>query len=253
MLVSVRGTRGTKSKEGQATGAVEPTPETLEAFAELARHGSTDLVELVLDMGRRARRIVPDCVGLSLGLFEDGLTFTLQASSEEIAALDAVQYLDGGPCVDAAHDDETIEAHAGDLIDENRWHLFARASAAAGVASSLTLPILSGEQVMGTVNLYAATVHAFAGHHEELATALGASAEHAVLNADLSFSTRLVAAEAPDRVAEQNEIDFALGIISASQHVDIPAARERLREAAARAGITEVQAARAVRGLLLSE
>src|SRR5215213_9073900 len=174
-------------------------------------------------MGRRAQRIVPECVGLSLALFEDGLTFTLAASDEEIAALDAVQYLDGGPCVVAAHDSETIEADPGDLVDEERWRM------------------------------YAAATDAFAGHHDELAAALGASAEHAILNADLSFSSRLAAAETPERVAEQNEIDRALGIISASQHVDIPAARERLRDAAARAGITEAQAARAIQGLLLSE
>jgi len=252
-LSCVPGTPRAHTNDEQTTGAVKPTPETLKALAELARHGSTDLVVAVLAMGRQAQDIVPECVGLSLALFEDGLTFTLAASAEEIAALDAVQYIDGGPCVAGAHDDETIEANAGDFIDEDRWLMYARASAAAGVASSLTLPIVRGEQVWGSVNLYAATDNAFTGHHEELAAALGASAEQAVLNADLSFRTRLAAAEAPKRVAEQEEIQVALGIIAASQHVDIPAARERLREAAARAGITEVQAARAVRGLLLSE
>jgi GAF domain-containing protein len=237
----------------QTTGAVEPTPQTLEAFAELARYGSTELVDLVLTLGRRAQAIVPECVGLSLALFEDGLTFTLQASSEKIAALATVQYLDGGPCVDAAHENARIEADPADPVDEERWRLYAQATAAAGVVSSLTLPILHDDRVIGSVNLYAATVDAFAGHHQQLAAALGGSAPHAILNADLSFSTRLAAAQAPERVAEQNEIDRALGIIAASQHVDVPAARERLREAAARAGITEAQAARAVRGLLLSE
>jgi GAF domain-containing protein len=232
---------------------VEPTPETVEAFDKLARRGSTDLVELVLTMGRRARRIVPECVGLSLALFEDGLSFTLAASSEDIAALDAVQYVDGGPCVKGALDNEVIDAHPGDLVDEDRWQLYARTSAAVGVASSLTLPVLRDGQVIGSVNLYAATADAFAGHHEDLGAALGASAEHAILNADLSFSTRRAAVETPQRVAEQYEIDIALGIISASQGLDMPTARERLRDAAARAGITEVQAARAIRGLLVSE
>ena len=253
MLGDTRGIVASIRSDEQVTGAVEPIPETLEALAELARQGSTDLVDLVLAMGRRAQRIVPECVGLSLALFEDGLTFTLAASDEEIAALDAVQYLDGGPCVGAAHDNETIQADPADLVDEERWRMYAQATAAAGVASSLTLPILHDERVIGSVNLYAGTADAFVDHHDELAAALGASAGHAILNADLSFSSRLAAAEAPERVAEQYEIDRALGIISASQHVDIPAARERLREAAARAGITEAQAARAVRGLLLSE
>jgi GAF domain-containing protein len=232
---------------------VEPTPETRDAFVELARHGSTDLVVLVLDMGRRAEEIVPDCVGLSLGLFEEGMAFTLVSSVVQIAALDAVQYLDGGPCVEAAHANDTIEVNAADLIDEDRWRMYAQASAATGVASSLTLPILSGERVVGSVNLYAATEDAFVGHHDELAAALGASAEHAIVNADLSFDTRLAAAETPVRVAEGSEIDRALGIIAANQHVDIPTARERLRQAAARAGITEAQAARAVRTLLISD
>src|SRR5947208_534589 len=69
-----------------------------------------DLVDLVFGMGLRAQEIVPESVGLTLALFDEGLTFTLVASAEEIAALDAVQYLDCGPCMDAVHDDETIEA-----------------------------------------------------------------------------------------------------------------------------------------------
>jgi hypothetical protein len=79
---------------------------------------------------------------------------------------------------------------------------------------------------------------------------LDASAENAVTNADLSFSTRLEAAHAPQRLADLDDIDIALGMIAASQEVTITSARERLRESAARAGITEGQAARAVRGIL---
>ena len=253
-MIVRRGTGAARSyPKEEATAVVEPTPDTSNTFAELVHHGSTDLVDLVLTLGQRAQRIVPECVGLSLALFEEELTFTLVASSDDVAALDAVQYLDGGPCVAAAHRNETVEAHAAEALDEHRWQLYAQASAAAGVASSLTLPILSGDLVIGTVNLYAATPDAFAGHHEDLAAALGASAEHAIANADLSFSTRLAAAEAPQRLVEQNDIEFAVDIITENQDVDIHTARQRLREAAARAGITEAQAARAVRGFLVPE
>jgi GAF domain-containing protein len=232
---------------------VEPTPETLEAFARLARLGTTELVDLVLVMARRAQEIVPECVGLSLALLEDGLSFTLAASDADIAALDAVQYLDGGPCVDAAHDGETIDTTPDDVTDEDQWRMYAQATAAAGVASSLTLPILRDQRVIGSINLYAATADAFTGRHDALADALGASAEHGILNADLSFATRRTVLEAPpEQVTEQNEIDVAVGIIAANQQVDIATAQERLREAAARAGITEAQAARAVRGINLA-
>ena len=124
--------------------------------------------------------------------------------------------------------------------------MFARASAAAGIASSLTLPIEVRGEVMGSVNLYASRPDAFEGRQAALAEALGASAEGAVANADLSFSTRMEAARAPERYADQADVDIALGFICIRQDVDIALARERLRTAAARAGITEGQAARAI-------
>jgi hypothetical protein len=98
--------------------------------------------------------------------------------------------------------------------------------------------------------LYAATSDAFEGHHEAFAPAVGASAEHAIANADLSFSTRLAAAQSPTRLADQGDIDIAVGIIAARQNVDIPTAQQLLQEAAARAGIRPGQAARAIRRIL---
>jgi hypothetical protein len=54
--------------------------------------------------------------------------------------------------------------------------MFAHAGAAQGVASTLTLPILENREVVGSVDLHASDPHAFEGHHDELANALGASA-----------------------------------------------------------------------------
>jgi GAF domain-containing protein len=230
---------------------VEPVPETQETLERLVAQGDTMLPTTLLRMGRRAKSIVPDCVGLSLALLDHGLTLTLAATSEAVAGLDAVQYLDGGPCILGAHEGRAIGVTPDELLSEDRWQMYAQATAAAGVRSSLTLPILDNAGfVIGTVNLYGATSDAFAGYHDALADALHASAATAVTNADLSFSTRLAAVEVPHRLAEQNEVDIALGIIAESQGVDISTARERLRQAAARADITEGQAARAIRGLL---
>jgi GAF domain-containing protein len=231
---------------------VEPVPETRQVLDELIRQGDVEIGATLMAMGRKAKDIVPECVGLSLALLDDGLTFTLVATSTEIAALDAVQYLDGGPCVEAAHEAKTINVDADDVTTEHEWRLYAQASAAAGVASSLTLPVERNGRVVGSINLYASTPRAFEGHHDELGEALGATALNAVANADLSFSTRLEAVEAPARLADQDDVDIALGIIAASQDIDIPTAQERLRQAAARAGITEGQAARAVRQVFSS-
>ena len=226
---------------------MEPLPETLEALRALAAQGDTTLGMHLFSMAAKVKALVPDLVGVSLGVADDGVTLTLVASSEEVAALDATQYIDGGPCVAAVDRFDPLDVNIEDLLDEDRWQLYARASAAEGVASSLSLPIMRSGRVVGGVNLYASTPDAFKDRHEDIAEAVGADARLAIANADLSFQTRIQAMDAPTRVRESRDIHVAVGIIAASQDVTITVARERLRHAAAQAGITEAQAATAFR------
>ena len=181
---------------------LRPVPETTEALAEvISLEDEPELDEVLLDMGRKAREIAPDIVALSLTLLQKGLTFTLVASSLGAAGLDAAQYLDDdGPCLRAVDEGEMVESRIEELLDEGQWQTFARSSAALGVASSLSMPTVKDGRVTGGINLYASTAHAFAGHQQALAEALGASAADAVANADLSFSTRRQAVEAPARM-----------------------------------------------------
>jgi GAF domain-containing protein len=141
---------------------LEPIPPTAEALRELARQGQVELGVKLHAMAQRVRALVPQLVGLSLGVVENGVTLTLVASEAQLAALDAVQYLDGGPCVAGVDRAESLEVNIDDLLDEDRWQLYARACAAVGVASSLSLPITQGDRVVGGVNLYASTPDAFA-------------------------------------------------------------------------------------------
>jgi GAF domain-containing protein len=223
---------------------MEPIPETAEAVDDLdpsADEGS--LLADLTQLANRAREIVPDLIGVSIAPLEHGLTFTLVATAEDVAVLDAVQYLAGGPCVEAALTDHVVEFQPNPL-DEDRWRLFAEATAARAVRSTLTLPMLSGERVSGTVNLYAASARAFVGHHEQLAGVFGAWAPGAVANADLSFTTRTDAEQAPRTIRNQNIIDMATGIVAAQLGVDVDTAVARLRDAASRAGVSLFQLAR---------
>jgi hypothetical protein len=78
---------------------------------------------------------------------------------------------------------------------------------------------------------------------------LGASAESAISNADLTFSTRREAANAPQELTDQHDIDGALAIIAEKQGLDIETAAARFRQAAERAGVTQGQAARVLKGV----
>jgi GAF domain-containing protein len=226
---------------------MDPIPETSEAISEFGPFlEDEDLLDRLREMGERVRAEVPSCVGLSLASREHGVTFTVVASEERFAALDGLQYLDGGPCVAAVHEERVLEYPGEDVLGEEAWQLFARGTSAAAVASTLTLPILQGDEVVGSVNMYAATEDAFTGKHERIAELVGGWAPGAVANADLSFSTRRTAQEAPRLLYEEMRIQVAVGILVASWGVTVEAARDRLRNAAARAGISETAMAKAV-------
>ena len=226
---------------------MEPIPETFEALEEFGAYlYDGDLLTDLLRMAARVQEIVPDCVGLSLAYREHDVTFTLVASDETTAALDALQYLDDGPCVTAVDEAATTEFSEQDVLDESRWHLFARGTAAAAVASTLTLPIVVDQAVIGSVNLYASSRHAFDGRHDEVARVLGAWAEGAIVNADLGFASRRAAEDAPRLLFEATRIQIAVGILASLQDVSPPVARERLKEAARRAGVNEAAVARLV-------
>jgi hypothetical protein len=197
----------------------------------------------ITTMARRVREIVPQCMALSLGLLDEGLTFTLVSESRDAAVLDAIQYVDGGPCVAAVENGEA--AQATELpTDEGLWQLFSQAQSVAGVASTLSLPILRGDRVVCGVNLYASESDAFDGHHDELADACGAWAEGAVTNADLTFTSRLRAAAAPTRLRDNAFFDAATGYVAAHQDIDTEAAATKIRDAAVRAGVTPADVAR---------
>jgi GAF domain-containing protein len=221
---------------------MEPIPETTEAVEEFGPFSDDDLLQTLRGQADRVREVVPECVGLSLASIEDGVTFTLVASAEEIGVLDALQYAADGPCVEAVETSEVLE-FVPDPTDEERWQLFARGTAAAGVASTLSLPIVAHGRVVGGVNLYASSGRAFHGHHEELAAIFDAWAPGAITNSDLSFTSRTTAEGAPSKLRNDVRIEVAVGILAAIHDVGFEAARVQLRAAAQRAGVSEAQLA----------
>jgi GAF domain-containing protein len=227
---------------------VRPIPQTIETATQLDRNlgDEGELLSGLQSVGDEVSRVVPECIGLSLAWLEHGVTFTLAATEADIATLDGVQYIDGGPCVDAVREGRGIETARPGLLEEDPWRLFAEASAAFGVHSTLTLPLTDEGRIVGSVNLYGATADCFEGHHAELARILGASAAGATRNADLSFSTRRQAEESPDRLRAEEVTHKAVGVLAVRLEVDVETAQERLKDAAQRAGIPTHQLAEAV-------
>lgn len=82
---------------------MRPITETIELADELTRSLDTgfDVLDHLQGLADRIQSTVPDCMGMSIAWTEQGVAFTLVSSDEEIAVLDGIQYLSGGPSVEA--------------------------------------------------------------------------------------------------------------------------------------------------------
>ncbi|WP_137293897.1 GAF domain-containing protein [Nocardioides dongxiaopingii] len=220
---------------------MEPTPGTIradDAFGPFLLHGK-DLLARLQELGGRVQLVVPACTGLSVSLTDPVVTFTLASTDTDVALLDGVQYAAGGPCVHAVEVDETVHFDvAENVLDEGRWHHFARAAASRGVASTLSLPMLDGTRVVGVFNLYASTPDAFATTAAEVSSILGTWLEGAVLNADLTWSTREAAARAEATLGGATRLAVAATLLAGDLDIPVAAGSERLLDAALRAGVS---------------
>lgn len=224
---------------------MEPIPQTVALARELARVEPE--VDVLADLQRTAdevQALVPDCIGLSVTWTEEELVFTLVASDEELAVLDAVQHLTGCPEPGAAGRDAT--APCPPPLDEHAWQVLSQASAARAVRSSLTVALTAADRVVGSVTLYAASDHAFEDRHDAIAAVLGTSATDVVTNADLAFTTRRLAEASLAALRSHDDVDTAAGLLVGLLRLDAPTAVRRLHAAADRAGITPEQLARSL-------
>jgi serine phosphatase RsbU (regulator of sigma subunit) len=121
---------------------------------------STELRRALQDVARLAQEGVPGCDGASVSLLHDGTATTLSATEDRVRSLDAAQYERGeGPCVTAMRKRQRVLVE--DYETETRWPDVADDARAAGIRSSLSLPLLQGRRTIGGLNMYGSTPAGF--------------------------------------------------------------------------------------------
>lgn len=219
-------------------------PETRMALAEMSRFQDEDLTAQFGAMANRVGALAPECVGLTLSFLQQGLAFTWIATGLDVASLDAAQYLSNGPCLESMDKGAIVATAGSDPLNEENWLLFSRAENTVGVESTLSIPLMEDQVVVGGVNFYGSTPTAFDGLHSELAAECGGWSAGAVTNADLSLSGVRRAQQTPQSMRDQFVTDQAVGMIMAAHRVGDEAANQRLHEAAQRAGLHDAELAR---------
>lgn len=102
----------------------------------------------------------PGAEACGLSLERQGRGETIAYSGELARVGDERQYeLDAGPCLESLRSGETVSV--ADMSAETRWRPYPERAVAAGIRSTLSLPLQVGSTARGALNLYATTARAF--------------------------------------------------------------------------------------------
>jgi serine phosphatase RsbU (regulator of sigma subunit) len=122
---------------------------------------SDELSDALGELARLAWDAVPGCDGASVSVLHEHSVSTLAATQRRITDIDKAQYRHGdGPCVAAMRDHQAVSVE--DYRSERRWPGVAAEASAAGIRSSLSLPLVTSRgQTLGGLNMYGDTRAAF--------------------------------------------------------------------------------------------
>lgn len=156
-----------------------------------------------------------DMGGVTL-LEREGPT-TVGASNEEALRVDAVQYnaRSGGPCLDAYR--RQVVNRIDSTSTDRRWPEFAAAATAAGVLSTLSLPLVVHGDGIGALNLYCRRTDGFTSADEVTGAMYATHASVALANARMYWRTQALASQLKEALSTRGVIEQAKGILVAEQ------------------------------------
>jgi GAF domain-containing protein len=203
------------ARDGEDRDVPPPASELIGTLAGLVL-ADESLSSVLEHITTFAKRTVPGTVEASVTLIEDGKPGTIAYSGRLALALDERQYDAGhGPCLDAARTGDVSDV--GDTSKEARWPEFMRAAVAAGVRSSLSVPLSAKQRILGALNMYSSTPRAFDQQSAELVRTFASYAAVALTNTQLYTSTVQLADDMQHAMESRAVIEQAKGILIASR------------------------------------
>jgi len=159
---------------------------------------------------------------------------TAFATSEIARQVDRTQYdvEAGGPCLTAYRRQEILRIDS--TVSDQRWPEFASTAAAAGVASTLSIPLVVGGDGLGALNIYCHREYGFTAADEQMAATLGSCASVALANARGYWRAARLADQLQQALATHGVVDQATGILMGQRGCSAGHALHLLRAAAQR-------------------
>ena len=204
----------TGDQRDEGASDAEPALDLTQALAELARIDlrTHDLAQVLQRIAELAEKSLPGAEEVSVSLIDGGDPFTPASTGPMALSADEAQYAEGsGPCLEAASSGKPVLVQ--DMTVDQRWPGYVPQGRAAGVGSSMSVPLPVQAPVLGALNIYAGRAHAFDEDSMGAAQAFAGYAAVAVANAQLYETTAALARQLEEAMASRAEIEQAKGLI----------------------------------------
>ena len=216
----------------------DPSAQALSALSQFLV-SKTSMGDTLLRVSQITTAALPhaDMAGITL-LGEDGRPKTGIFTDTDSPEIDAAQYESGkGPCLDSWRESRVIRlADMDDAADE--YPEFAKAARAHGVLSTLSLPLVAGQQALGALNLYSRTKDGFSTDDEALGTDLASAAAIVLANASAYWEASQLSEQLSQAMKSRAVIEQAKGILMArSPQLTADDAFDLLRKASQRENV----------------
>jgi len=175
-----------------------------------------EALQRILDLALTA---APAAASAGLTLMSADSLRTPVASDPTAPELDEAQYRAGrGPCVSALRERRIVRTVG--IAIEGEYPEFAAAAIRAGIHSSLSLPLVVGDQGVGALNLYAEQPEGFPEDEDETLQLFAALAAVVIANVELFWGARTAADQMADAMRSRAVIEQAKGVLLARGATD---------------------------------
>ncbi len=196
--------------------------------------GGRGVIDLLRDVADFAAQAIPGADGVSVALIDPqhGMSSvqTWAATALLVQEIDTVQYseLHEGPCITCM--ESRRPTVSGSLGSDSRWPHFGGRVARMRMHSALALPLIVGDQLIGSINAYAKNRDAFADHAVQLGSQFARPAAVSVYNAQLLANAHERTLRLQRALDSRSVIDQAIGIIRSRSGGDASQAFQRLAQ-----------------------
>ena len=217
-----------------------PTDASAQALSALSQFviSKISMGETLLRVSQITSDALPaaDMAGITL-LGDDGKPTTGIFTDPEAPEIDASQYSSGrGPCLDSWRLQKIVRIEEMDGAGD--YPEFAAVAKAHGVQSTLSLPLMAGDEAAGAMNLYSRTARGFTDEDERAGTLLAGAAAIVLVNASAYWQAAQLSEQLSHAMQSRAVIEQAKGVLMArSPHLNADEAFDLLRKASQRENV----------------